>query len=200
MKKVLFSLILLIGSVVAIAQQTKPDVLRVMVWDRPTTDNLTYKGVLPDTMRIVTMYTSTGSPVFVLTGWSQYQAIQDWFDDSTNTQSGKIVGSEYVVSYIGRFSYISRKRMRKLEGMQWVNAKAFNEKEKYTMMAEAPRLVTGKRNAKGDIVLAVAVESKPQINNSQASPPVVNPAVNAAQPNKKPAVQKKKTLEEVLNG
>lgn len=140
---------------VASAQTQKPaEITRVYLWDKPVTDSITYKGILPGTMHVVTVFAAKGQSFYALFDSAQYAQAQSYFSDEfMRVNAGRIVGYEYVVSYIGKFSLLTKKELKKLSGMQKMTAIAFNEKEKFTLMAQAPRTVEGYRDANGNILL-----------------------------------------------
>lgn len=178
MKKTIFLFVLILTGGYVSAQifssnriQNPAEITRVILWDKPVTDSLSYQGIMPGNMRVLTMFTpDRGIPLFVLGDSVQYMQAQGYFTDSfMQANTSTIVGYEYVVSYLGKFSWLSKRALKKLSGMQKITAAAFNESEKYTLMAQAPRTVYGRRLANGTIVLKSDVPQAPQV------PPVVPP-------------------------
>lgn len=133
--------------------QNEASVLRLYLWDKPTTDSLTYKGILPDMMRIATMFSSDGKAKFVLTGSDEFTEMGKFFTtDSALLYGDRIIGKEYLASKVIKFSWFSKKQLKQYKGTQKITVAAFNEMEKYTMMSKASRTVYGKRLADGTIV------------------------------------------------
>lgn len=176
MKRIIFvlSLTAMVGTVHAqlfgsSRVQNKASVSRVYLWDKPVTDSITYRGILPGSMRVVTMFGADATAYTVLFDSIQFVQAQNYFTDTfMKANSGRIIGYEYVVEYIGRFSWIKKKDLKKLSGMQKITAAAFNEKEKFTLMAQAPRTVKGRRDKNGDILLQT--ENEPAVNNTFNQP------------------------------
>lgn len=123
--------------------QNPADVSRVIVWDIARTDSLDSK----DGIRPVLAYTYPGRSVLILAKPSEYQKMKAQFVDSIqpNVPEGVLVGYEYGVMYLSKFSILSKKQIRKLSGSQKLNAQALNEKEKYTLLAESPTPIFGER-------------------------------------------------------
>lgn len=115
---VILSLTIMVGTASAQIFGSSPtqdpaSITRVYLWDKPVTDSLNYKGVLPGDMFVVTAFTFDGRPVMVLFDAIQYKQAQGYFTDSfMKANIGRIVGYEYVVTYIGKFSWM-KKRDRK---------------------------------------------------------------------------------------
>lgn len=134
--------------------QDPASITRAYLWDRPIADSLNYKGVLPGGVNIMPLFTWNGLPILSLPDSTQYAEAKGYFTkELINRYKDTIVGFEYLVSYVGKFSWIKRKKIKQLSGMQKMTAIAFNEKEKYTVLAQSPRKVFGKRNEYGNIVL-----------------------------------------------
>ena len=129
--------------------QEEARVSRAYVWDIPQTDSL-YTGIIPDTMRVVVMYTANATPIFVLAPIRTYKEIQQSFNEYAGASF--IVGFQYTVTYVKDFSWLSPKQIRRLSDDKRIVAKAFNEKAKYTIMARGPRDVVGTQLANGNII------------------------------------------------
>ncbi len=165
MKKLLTVLILIASTQFVRAQKIEnlAENGRVYLWDKPVTDGFNYKGVLPGNMHPVVVYTAMGTRVLALFNDEQFIQAQGYFTDSFMTaNSSRIVGYEYVVMYIGKFSWMTKGQLRKLSGMQKVTAKGFNSTEKYTLMAQAPRTVLGTREAGTGKILLAGSTPEPQ--------------------------------------
>lgn len=129
-------------------------VSRIYIWDKPVADSLTYKDILPSDMKVVVGFNSKGKGVYILTPDSVFNNIVRWFEDTNFLQVSQtaLVGFEFVVAEVNSFSWLSKKKIKKLSGMQKVVAEAFNESKKYTLMAQNPRMTFGVRDQNGNIV------------------------------------------------
>lgn len=170
--------------------QDAAQTIRVYIWDRPVTDNLTYKGILPDGMQPVTMFSFDGkTPYYTLPSSSQYLDIQTWFTKLPKNDT-LIVGAEYVIAYLDKFSWVKPKKIRKIENPTIkMTVAAFNNSSKYVILSVSPRLVYGVRDpSTGNIMLKMAAENKNV--TTQTTMPEFTPTVSAQA---KDTVSKSKT-------
>ena len=157
--------------------------MRVFAWDIPRSDSL-YVGAMPDSNSVViTMWTKIGSPVFVMVSKNDYEAIQGYFSDPGFLEQSKkhITGYEFVVTYVQKFSLLTRRQMNALSPKKKMAAKAFNEIEKYALTAESPRKVKGIRDSDGNIIPDFSDFG----SNTASSPPptvITKPAVTTTPP------------------
>jgi hypothetical protein len=93
------------------------------------------------------------TPVFMLVDSSMFETIKSWFSDSLYQEKLKrgTIGFEFVVSYLEKLSWLSKKDMKKLTGMQKLTAESLNKTAKYTGMAQGPKHITGERDVAGNI-------------------------------------------------
>lgn len=136
--------------------QDEAKTIRVYIWDRPVTDSLTYQDILPDGMQPVVMFSFSGkNSYYTLPSNKQYREIQAWFDSLP--PSDNVVGAEYVISYLERFSWVGRKKRKNIKDPTIkMTVAAFNNSSKYLILSVSPRLVYGIRDPKtGDIMVDV---------------------------------------------
>lgn len=162
MKKILFICGLILLSQWAVAQifgkqepiQEEARISRIYIWDKPVADSLTYKDVIPNDMKIIVGFTSSGKGVYILAQDAVFNNIVKWFEDTAYLRESQnsVLGFEFVVGYVESFSWLTKKKINSLKGTQKSVAEAFNKNVKYTLMSQSPRTVFGNRDKEGNIV------------------------------------------------
>lgn len=164
MKKMLSIGILLMSVLLGTAQVDPASITRLYLWERPVTDSLNFPG-LPGKVYPVMMFSADGKHAYnALLDSTHYVEIQNSFSNSLFKERSKttIIGYEYVVQYIPKFSKLTRRDIRKLSGIARVTAKAFNDSDKFTVMAQSPEPVIGERDVSGNKVLKLPIVSPAQ--------------------------------------
>ncbi len=147
MKKIGIILLILTVSVSASAQifqkktpdQNPADVHRALIVDIPRTDSLDAK----DGIRPVLAYTHGSSPILILAKQNEYDTIKHLFSEEMLPKMGGdvLVAYDFAVMYVPKFSYLTKKQIKKLSGSQKSNAQALNELDKYTLLAQSVKPV-----------------------------------------------------------
>ncbi len=138
--------------------QDPAKVKRVVVWDIPRTDSLYYQGIVPDSMRVVLAYTFAYEPVFMLVHSSEYNLIRQYFADTSlwaGLQPGEFAGIDFGVANLKRFSYLSKKQMKKMPEVRRLIAETFNQYEKFMLLAESPNYVKGVKDPRTGAISVV---------------------------------------------
>jgi hypothetical protein len=98
---------------------------------------------------------------YTLPSSDQYTEIQKWFTNLPKNDT-LIVGAEYVISYLDKFSWIKPRKIKKIENPTTrITVAAFNNSSKYLILSVSPRLVYGVRDpSTGNIMLKMSTENK----------------------------------------
>jgi len=140
--------------------QTEPAMQRLYVVDIPRTENMIFKNVLPDTMKIIGTYNVRGEGRFLLVNAETFNLIKEKFEEykrmyatSKNIPQDRFVGMDLSVSAIGKLSLVSQKMINELPTEQDKElARTLNGYNKYTLIGESPKPIVITRTAKGDFI------------------------------------------------
>lgn len=142
--------------------QQPAEVSRAIIWDIAQTDSLNYFGDI----RPVLGYTYPGKSLLILAKSNEYEEIKKRADSLGSLQfndASVVVGFDYGVTYLPKFSLLTKKQLKNLTPTQKLTATALNDKEKYTLLGMNPRPVYGRRTIDPktkEMVIAILLPSE----------------------------------------